>query len=293
MDFATPEGGMARIQWMLVTPAIASLLLDANTHNRNESARTTDQYRRALVGNDFVFVGNTLVIADDGRMLDGQHRAKAIESSEKALWCLVIGGLPMAVQRHIDIGRSRTSADQARLEGIPKPTTSAAAARLMLEWQDWRDGRGDTYPGKAEVTKYLSDHIGSIELGLSLAVDVHRAVGKGISQPALIAGYVRANQVLGEPFAAAEFLTLLATGDDLRQGQPAHALRQTYIQSAQANRLLQLYQFVLAFNAHLRKQPLTKRQIPSMSKSVAPSRLPDIWTPGGNNAPSQLDLDEE
>lgn len=291
-DFATPEGYMVRVQWLLVTPILSRLLLDANTHNRNQSSRTIDQYRRALVDKDFPFVGNTIVVADDGILLDGQHRALAIEESGVPLWCLVIGGLPVKIQRHIDVGRGRSSADQAKIDGVNKATVAAASARLLLEWHDWRNGRGDTYAGKPEVTKYLEQHRGTIETGMQLAAAVHKTVNKGISQPSLVAAYVRAQQVLGEPWQAAEFLTMLATGDDLRQGQPAHALLHTYIQCGSANRLLNLYQFVLAFNAHLRKQTLTKRQIPQTARSVAPSRVPDIYIPGGAE-PQQFELDED
>lgn len=294
MDFATPEGDWVRVQWLLVTPELAERVLDANDHNRKISPGTQEQYRRALADGTFLFAGDTIVISDDGRVLDGQHRLMAIVESGEGLWCMVVGGLPMEVQRHKDIGRGRSTADQLGIDKFSKPGVLSAAGKLLLEWEGWRQGMAKPSPGKAEITAWVHKHRSPLETGADFAVKIHKALNRGISMPALVAAYVRAQQVMGSPFPGAEFMTLLITGDGLVTGMPMHSLRQTIIRSDRAERDLNLYWLVRTWNALRAKEPLTTRQLPVTKQRVTASKMPDMYPDGRNPGGQQsMNLDTE
>lgn len=248
-SFYLPNG-ITRVGYMVIDPETATVMLDANNNNRKVSPQTTDQYARALDRGDWPFTGDALRFGPNGVVLDGQHRLLAIESTEKSMECLVVSGLPKSVQRYIDSGRKRSAADQLHMDGVANATSMGAAARLMLSWEHWRGHSGKTLavaPGNAEVSEYVLDHIGPLEEALKYSAPVRRETGASL--PALMSAYMRAVQVTEDPILVTNFYVRLATGTDLKLGQPVHTLRGYLIRSKVANRLLDLYSVVRAWNA--------------------------------------------
>jgi hypothetical protein len=92
--------------------------------------------------------------------------------------------------------------------------------------------------------------------------------------PALMSAYMRAVQVTEDPILVTNFFVRLATGTDLKLGQPIHTLRGYLIRSKIANRLLDLYSVVRAWNAERCDEPLGKMQFPKGGVSVA--KFPDM-----------------
>lgn len=73
-----------------------------------------------------------------GRLINGQHRLKAIVNSGETVTCLVVWNLPPEAFKIADVGVKRTGGDVLRIEGFKNPEELAAVCRLVALWSQGR-----------------------------------------------------------------------------------------------------------------------------------------------------------
>ena len=73
-----------------VTPDYAATLLEKNTTNRNISQITVKRYAQAMASGEWMQNGQTITIAEDGTILDGQHRLWAVIESGITITFLIV-----------------------------------------------------------------------------------------------------------------------------------------------------------------------------------------------------------
>ena len=78
--------------------------------------------------------GETVKIASDGTILDGQHRLYACIQAGVPFETVVIRGLPPEAQDTIDTGMARKFADQLALRGEVNTPLLAAITRWAMRW---------------------------------------------------------------------------------------------------------------------------------------------------------------
>lgn len=117
----------------LITPKAAHDLLGLNTHNRNPKKSAINAYARDMASGRWRFTGETIVVSDDGRLLDGQNRLQAVVKSAHPQWFLVVYGVSAASQKNMDAGVKRSFSDTLRLQVPPvdDATNVAALTRLI------------------------------------------------------------------------------------------------------------------------------------------------------------------
>lgn len=102
-----------------ITPKLARQILDANnTGNRPVSAARVSQYARDMIAGRWAMTGDTLKFAAGGRLLDGQHRLRAVVEANKPIDFMVARNVKSEVFTHIDTGKSRTGSDVLVIEGM-------------------------------------------------------------------------------------------------------------------------------------------------------------------------------
>lgn len=290
MQIWTPEGDQVEIRYMLVTPDLAAGYLsdEVNRSNRGISGRLVGQYSRAMKSpTGWPFTGDSARFTGEyDRMLDGQHRMKAIVDSGKPRWMLMIIGLPDDVQRYIDAGRRRSAADHLRMAGVANASQVAAAARTSLLWEFWRKGAGSTVLGQAEVAEYALENEGVMERAVLIGTTARRNTRKGASVAAVAAAYVRAMEVTDDPFLVNAFFDPLATGDSVKPGSPMSALRSAFYNSDGPNVVQDLWRIIRAWNAVQRREVLRKVQLPS--GGVSEGLMPDMAPPPDGEDTSEL-----
>jgi len=128
------EGNAILVSGVLLTPADATELLALNHNNRRVRGAYVRGLAETLRQGEFTFNGATIVISDEGHLLDGQHRLKAIESSGVPAWTLVVRGVSSAAMPTIDQGTPRTAADILNwLDADTKNAKQmAAVARVVM-----------------------------------------------------------------------------------------------------------------------------------------------------------------
>lgn len=122
-----------------ITPKMALEMLSHHLeYNRTVSMVTVDKLERDIKSGNWQLIPYPISIAEDGTVLDGQHRLTAIARGGIAVPCYVARNVPNTkeVFLSIDTGRPRTFADAMRVvkgdEVIYRNTTISAVARLLL-----------------------------------------------------------------------------------------------------------------------------------------------------------------
>ena len=62
------------VKLVTVTPDMAFEMLEKNTRNRKVDEKRVRQYAKDMKSSRWALNGSTIVIAEDGTLLDGQHR---------------------------------------------------------------------------------------------------------------------------------------------------------------------------------------------------------------------------
>jgi len=159
------EGNTILVSGVQITPDMATEMLALNHNNRVIRKVYARGLAETLKHGDFTFNGATIVISDEGHLLDGQHRLKAIEMSGIAAWVLVVRGVPAEAMPTIDQGTPRTAADILRW--MNSDTRNAkqmtAIARIVMLLQ----GNND-YQKRESVAAFAHDQEELIQFAAAL-----------------------------------------------------------------------------------------------------------------------------
>lgn len=119
-------------EFILVTPEMAAVWLASNNSNRTLRPYKVNDYIRDIQADRWTFSNDGICLAEDGRLLNGQHRLTAIIESGKAAWLLVIKEMPPEAMVAMDRGTVRTTADLLKLDGYKNHSALAAITRFII-----------------------------------------------------------------------------------------------------------------------------------------------------------------
>lgn len=157
----------------LVSPERAEQLLNGNTHNRPVSKPYVRELRRELEEGRWKTTHQGVAIADDGTLLDGQHRLLAIKESGIAAPLFVARGVSRDAWDAIDQHRRRTGGQILALAGISKDAPRMVAmARAIIQVV-----HGVNKVSNTEAAEFAVKHQTELELFLPVARQYTPAVG--------------------------------------------------------------------------------------------------------------------
>lgn len=224
---------MQDIELTNVSPETASAWLLSNTHNRNLRQPLVLAYAADMANGDWRWNGETIKFAEDGTLLDGQHRLAAIVEANTTMQMLVVRGLANEAQETVDTGSKRSLSDLLKLRGERQPNLLAAVVRRAHVWA--RGGRAAPRKGKYQPTTTqllvtLEKHPELREITVEA-----KALAEKIALPGSIIGL--GIWLFGElsPEDSAFFFARLADFQGLVKGDPIYELRLALdrVQSAQ------------------------------------------------------------
>jgi len=120
-----------RIERVFITPQYAKLILENNTHNRPVRERHVKFLKDEMANGRFVETGDTIKIADDGTLLDGQHRLLACVESGVGFHAIIVFGVGKEAFTVIDTGKKRSASDTLYIAGISRPDKLASIAGVL------------------------------------------------------------------------------------------------------------------------------------------------------------------
>ncbi|WP_215541756.1 hypothetical protein [Amycolatopsis sp. CA-230715] len=120
-----------------VTPVLAKSWLKNTKQNRPISKARVKHYARLIRTGQFHLNGETVKLDEDGCLLDGQHRCSAVVASGQTVRMLVVFKVARSSIVSIDMGRSRSLADQLKVAfNYKRSGDLSTIVRFILEWTE-------------------------------------------------------------------------------------------------------------------------------------------------------------
>jgi hypothetical protein len=204
--------------WTL-TPEVCRELLKNALPNRPLSKARVQALVEDIRAGKWVTNGESIILDEDLRLLDGQHRLAAIAEAGITLQAMVVVGVAPEAMATIDQGRRKSAADVLAIHGMPQPIQLAASARWL--WRYLHHAMRSTRLGLRdyELPAFLAAHP-----GLQAALPWGRTVRAMLPQScASMVYYVMATK---DAARAKQFCHALATGQELTATDPAYVVRE-------------------------------------------------------------------
>ena len=178
-----PEGSVK----MTITPELAQEMLAFNAHNRPAAESTIRHYARQMKSGDWRYTGVPVIFSDAGRVIDGQHRLRAVMASGASIQSDVKFGAPDEAFLYIDSGKKRTGGDIFAINGIKNYTHSAAITKFVAGYlmsPNDRDGSRNLIITSAELLSFYQS-----SPDIQDGVPIYSKFRKNrLAQPAVMAG---------------------------------------------------------------------------------------------------------
>lgn len=242
-----------------ISPDLAAIMLEKNTMNRAIHQVTVTRYANDMASGAWKQNGETIKIAEDGTVVDGQHRLWAIIESGMTITMLVIYNVPKDSMGSIDSGISRQFKDVLKIAGSTHSVTAAGITKLAWVY-DCYDNQLRICSAKAEMRNsilkaYYDKNHELIEQAASVVdCGAHHFVKSymGFSLFVLLRKH---------PQMAEEFIKLVKSGENLYTGHPVMSLRTKLIDNRLAKEKLTARETVAlyfkAWNAFLKGRDLS------------------------------------
>jgi len=230
-----------------VTPALARVLLGNNPANRRVSDVTVEKIARDIENGTFALNGESIIVAGDGGLNDGQHRLCAILMADKSVRSVIVFGPPRDTRVTVDQGRSKMVGDYLAMEGHKDSLALAAAAGYVWQWQN--KGRlakqSIERPNKGEV-------LAIVEEFPAISVSVASVGGNGVGGRGLLAFCHFAFSSHASKDAADEFTASLISGANLLSRDPILYARNRLMSDRRLSPNEKAELLFRAWNAHRR-----------------------------------------
>lgn len=225
---------VARCQVEEVSVDFAAFYLseERNTHNRNLRYVHVDRLAADITAERWRVDGQTIKISRTGKLLDGQHRLRAVVAAGRPIRSWVMRGLPDEAFHTIDANMApRGPADVLHLEGEVSTTQLAATVAL---WQRLREVDNPNRWSRPISTSEVTALVVALKPGIVLSVRYAVAKSKRCGAPASVVAVAHYEFAMRDPLLAATFLEALATGVNLNDTDPVYHLRRVLLQNAAA-----------------------------------------------------------
>jgi hypothetical protein len=135
---AISESGF-RASFETITPARADEWLNKNKRNRPVRENRVGRYAEQMKRNRWMTSPDAIAFDKEGRLINGQHRLKAITRSGVAQEeVLVVRNLDPDAFKISDVGAKRTASDVLHIEGFKMPQELGATVKLVILWYEGR-----------------------------------------------------------------------------------------------------------------------------------------------------------
>lgn len=222
MKTATNKGPWFERRWLDVS--LATALLERNTHNRSVNRRLVERLTLTIERDEYIFNGQPIQVAEDGTLLDGQHRLLAVVASGKPIDTLIIWNAKMETQDTMDMGKARSVSDVLRLRGYANHHTVAAVGkRIALGTMQGLQAGAASLQKEVSAGKIVSivESLEEIDRYTVYARSVAKASGLIISQVGFLMWWFDNIDRVDSDY----FWERLRTGQSLDEGDPIYALR--------------------------------------------------------------------
>lgn len=216
-----------------LVPALAALLLERNPVNRPIGQHNLGHLKADVANGRFAFNGESIVVADTGNLIDGQHRCESVIETGIPIETVIVFGPKESARYTIDIGKPKTAANFLAMKGWSDNNNLAAAIGLLLQYRTHGQlGSNYSRPTKSEVVNAIDQF-----KGLQESVDfVAGATVRKLGSRSCLAFCHFTFWKKTTRAEADEFMSSVIEGDGLRKGSPVYYCRERLRQMERGTR---------------------------------------------------------
>lgn len=218
------EKGVAlmNVERVNITPQLATRYLKRNLNNRNLREADVDRYARDMTAGRWQETGDTIKISPTGTLLDGQHRLEAIIRASLTVPMLVVSGIPQVAKTSIDTGITRNAQDIARWAGVKHADVVPTAIRAL--------GIANGNEMKLSAGEIIDIYSATPQIAISVARYTFLKNEQSCPFSAGTAAGYHAHFATEDQVLADEYMDGVVTGEKLRKGDPAYAVRSRFLE---------------------------------------------------------------
>lgn len=167
---ALKQGGLW-IGVVQITHELAEVIKKGNVENRSLAKRGLSKVEQDIGFGRFEFNGESIIVSDDGKLNDGQHRIEGVIATHIPIVSVLVIGVGRDTRFTVDQGTPRNVASRMKMRGDNHHNIRAAVARFMtgFEGSDYAtfDSRSDSHTQIIHIHDSLS---GAIDAGIDFAM---------------------------------------------------------------------------------------------------------------------------
>jgi hypothetical protein len=208
-----------------LTPEDAATLLSLNTKNRRIKQIHVSRLANSISRGEWQFNAQPIQIADDGLVLDGQHRLLASVQSGISIDTLIVYGARAESQETMDMGVVRTIGDILTLRGFKNANNLAALINRIIAYNQSGISAAINTPGRG-ITPVGIVNFAEESVGLDEYVLRGKRLAKLLRTNPSLAGFLiwLTEQIDFED--SQYFWGKLESGAGLEAGSPIFTLRE-------------------------------------------------------------------
>ena len=230
-----------------LTPQLARELLTNNPGNRSVRPAKLQQIIGDIKDGHWRLNGESIIIASNGQLNDGQHRCLAVVEANTAIDSVFVFGVPADTRSTLDNGANRGAGDHLAIEGIKYALNVAATARWVLAYE--AAGR-KTLGNGSRISPSLVFERGLADKAIQDAAAIpyrHLTKSKKYAPPSVLSFcyYLFAKKSFSD---AEGFIKQIVFGTDLGQFAPAYLAREKLIDNINGTREWRIEVIITAWN---------------------------------------------
>ena len=270
----------------VIQPKAAQFMLDNhNTGNRNIRSNHVMALASAMTSKRFLLNGDTVVISDIDRVINGQHRLTACVNSGIPITTWVVWGVPDPHYQTIDQVVMRKASDHIKSMGCTSSYAGQAIISTVIRSQLRQLGFAGAWDYTIQasvIAEFYSEFQEATEQTIHAAAAVYR-LGKqpgGTPFTNGAIGVVLLPLVIQDRdwfLLAKEWLSAVATGDGINKGTPGYALRRALCDGTNRRNkgsYDKAKMTLKAWNAHARSEPMLQLKLGENEESIPVPTLP-------------------
>jgi hypothetical protein len=206
-----------------VTPQLAQEMLDTSPCNRKLSLTRVQEYVDYMRSGKWSAVVSAILFDTEGHLVDGHHRLHAVIQAGVDVRMSVRRGVSKESICFIDTGRPRSIGDMlAFTDGFGDLRNRANKGSMVRQILIYKSGNLNRLVGHDEIAEFLRNNLEKVNESWEIYSGLEKNHRKTVGVAAAIYLIREANPSCSK---VDEFLAGLKTGEMLRRGAPALALR--------------------------------------------------------------------
>lgn len=279
-------------QATLLTPGLATWLLEHNDNVRHMVSKRVDSYARQMEAGQFDCNGQALQVNSRGFLINGQHRCAAVIKSGCSVWVYIIKvdtkgqGKKSGSSLNIDTGQGRTVSLEITAAGYKNANVLSTVAKHVYRWYDNPEETPSPsfvhkrtvadYPSRSDLLELIDKEDDKFQWSINAA-----STAMVTTTITGLVHYLATRYLDGDSEIPDEFFAILKGNKGEYSGSPTLALRRRLIQMRSDRRtvhVLEKFNLVMrAYSAFAKGQTLAK--IPSRKNNEGAWSVRDIVVP--------------